>query len=116
MIRLRQRTATEPQVGLHTMGSHYRAEVHIEKQEDGLWRVAVPGLQGAWVDAPSLEEAYSRVQEVIALAVDYYQEHGWPLPGTVTVEDGPPRKAVLVVIPDEHQISLPKRARASRTG
>ncbi|GEM_PF-4067901 len=32
------------------MSIYYQADVHITKQEDGLWRLYVPDLKRAWVD------------------------------------------------------------------
>ena len=42
---------------------HYQVPIEISRQEDGLWRVSAPHLQGCWVDAQTLEEA-------IAMAID----------------------------------------------
>lgn len=89
------------------MGSYYQAEIHITKQEDGLWRLSVPEMKGAWVDSKTLEEGFSEIQEAIALAVTYYQEHDWPLPRSVTVREGQPAKAVLPILTAEYQFSSP---------
>lgn len=61
----------------------YQAKIAISKQEDGLWRLSVPGMKGAWVDAPTLEEGFAEIQEAIALMIRYYQERGWALPEAI---------------------------------
>lgn len=97
------------------MGAYYRAEIEITKQEDGLWRLFVPGVKGAWVDARTLEEGFSEIQEAIALMVGYYRERGWPLPETITAEEGPPTKAVLPILCEEYQFTAPTpRTRKSK--
>ena len=98
------------------MNSYYEAEVHVAKQEDGLWRVSVPGLKGGWVDAKTLEEGFAEIQEVIALALDYYRDHGWPVPDTVRLREGQPAKARLPIVLSEYELSshVPLRAKASR--
>jgi predicted RNase H-like HicB family nuclease len=52
------------------MSGGYEVQLQIGRQEDGLWRVEAPGLQGCWVDAPTVEQAIADIQEVIAMAVD----------------------------------------------
>ena len=98
------------------MNSYYEAEVHIARQEDGLWRLSVPGLKGGWVDAKTLEEGFAEIQEVIALALDYYRDHGWAVPDSVHLREGYPVKARLPIVPTEYQFSSPlaSRTKASR--
>lgn len=97
------------------MGTYYRAEIRITKQEDGLWRLYVPEMKGAWVDCRTLEEGFSDIQEAIALMVRYYQDRGWPLPEGITIEDGPPTKASLPVVLEEYQFVSPAaRSRRSK--
>ncbi|MBI2887777.1 MAG: type II toxin-antitoxin system HicB family antitoxin [Chloroflexi bacterium] len=97
------------------MGSYYQAEIRITKQEDGLWRLYVPEMKGAWVDARTLEEGFSDIQEAIALMITYYQERGWPLPGSVEPKEGPPAAAILPVNLEEYQFtSPPAKPRASK--
>ncbi len=97
------------------MGTYYRAEILVTKQEDGLWRLYVPEMKGAWVDCRTLEEGFSDIQEAIALAVDYYLEHGWPLPESVTVQEGPPARAVLPILREEYHFVTPAaRTRRSK--
>lgn len=81
----------------------YNVPVTINKQEDGLWRVEAPDLQGCWVDAPTLEKALAEIHEVIAMVVDVYKEKGWPLPETVKKCDQLPITMTLAVCPTEHE-------------
>ena len=98
------------------MGTGYQAQVSIGRQEDGLWRAEVRDLQGCWVDAPTLAEALSEIQEVIAMVIDYSNEQGWPLPASVTPLTTEPAVAHLPVILDEHgstqKASHSRRARS----
>src|SRR5205823_5398307 len=90
------------------MSGRYQVEVQIGKQEDGLWRVEVPGLHGCWVDAPTLAQAIAEIQEVIAMVVDDSNEQGWQLPGSVTALETKPERAVLPVLLSEHRFTRPK--------
>jgi len=96
------------------MSGRYQVEIQIGRQEDGLWRVEVPGLHGCWVDAPTLAQALADIQEVIAMAVDDSNEQGWELPESVTPLEGEPGTAVLPVILSEHRFAR-VRPRSGRT-
>ncbi len=97
------------------MGSYYQAEIHITKQEDGLWRLSVPEMKGGWVDSKTLEEGFSDIQEAIALMITYYQERGWPLPKSIEAKEGLPTTAILSVNLEEYQFtSPPAKLRASK--
>lgn len=89
------------------METYYQAEIHIAKQEDGLWRLYVPEMKGCWVDAKTLEEGFTEIQEAIALAICYYQEHEWPLPKSVSVGEGQPVKAIMPVLLEEYRFAPP---------
>jgi predicted RNase H-like HicB family nuclease len=82
----------------------YQARLSIGRQEDGLWRVEVPDLHGAWVDEPTLDRALFEIQEVIAMAIDEYLERGWPLPPAVTLLTDEPTGAELPIVLGEHRI------------
>ena len=101
------------------MGSKYQVELRIGRQEDGLWRVEVPGLSGCWVDGSSLDEAISAIQEGIAMALDEWEERGWELPSSVMRLEQDPERALLPILIGEHRFAGPRirRARAKqRTG
>ncbi|MSQ07277.1 MAG: type II toxin-antitoxin system HicB family antitoxin [Dehalococcoidia bacterium] len=80
---------------------YYQVPVKIDKQEDGLWRVEAPSLQGCFVDAPTLADALRQIQEVIAMCLDIDEEEGRPLPPDVQMGEALPMSAVISVIPDE---------------
>lgn len=84
------------------MSGRYQVEIQISRQEDGLWRVEVPGLHGCFVDAPTLAEAIADIQEVIAMAVDDSNEQGWTLPPSVEPLANEPERAVLPVLIQEY--------------
>ena len=80
----------------------YQVEVSISKQEDGLWRAEVPVLPGCFVDAETLEEAMTDIQETIRLFIASYRKHGDPIPptlSTITESDLPQSLKVLVSVP-----------------
>lgn len=80
---------------------YYQVPLKISKQEDGLWRVEVPDLQGCFVDEPTLAEALYQIHEVIAMFLDLNQEEGYPLPEQVKVSETLPLHASIPVFPDE---------------
>ncbi len=90
---------------------HYQAKITVTKQEDGLWRLQVPGMKGAWVDAPSLEQGFSEIQEAIAMMLKYYLEREWPLPESITGVEGPPHEATIPIILNEY---YPRQPAAKR--
>ncbi|HLE81267.1 MAG TPA: type II toxin-antitoxin system HicB family antitoxin [Dehalococcoidia bacterium] len=82
---------------------YYNVPVQIGKQEDGLWRVEAPDLQGCFVDAPTLEQALAEIHEVIAMMLDIYAEDGRPLPPKVTASDKLPLTTTVPVVLSEHK-------------
>lgn len=87
------------------MGGRYQVELRVGRQEDGLWRVEAPGLDGCWVDSSSLDEAISAIQEGIAMALDEYEERGWELPSSVTRLEQEPQRALLPILIGEHRFA-----------
>lgn len=99
---------------------YYKVPVEISKQEDGLWRVEAPGLQGCFVDAETLERALAEIHEVIAMMLDIRQEEGLPLPADVTPGEALPIGTTVLVCPSEHRFRRfplhgPKERRSSKT-
>lgn len=80
---------------------YYQVPLKISKQEDDLWRVEAPSLQGCFVDEPTLAEALYEIHEVIAMFLDLDQEESHPLPEEVKVSNNLPLYASIVVAPDE---------------
>ena len=81
---------------------YYNVPVEISKQEDGLWRVEVPSLQGCFVDADTLEGALAEIHEAIAMMIDVRQEEGLPLPADIFSADALPIATTVPVCPSEH--------------
>lgn len=82
---------------------YYKVPVQISKQEDGLWRVEAPDLQGCFVDAETIEQALAEIHEVVAMMVDVYQEKGWVLPTSVVQEEHLPVSTMLPICVTEHK-------------
>lgn len=61
----------------------YDIRLRISKQEDGLFRVECPDLQGCFVDSPSLEEALADIQDAMLLWFSSQRKLGWPVPAGV---------------------------------
>ncbi|MSQ10397.1 MAG: type II toxin-antitoxin system HicB family antitoxin [Dehalococcoidia bacterium] len=91
----------------------FLVDVRISKQEDGIWRVEVPGLQGGWTDAPTIEEALRDLHEIVALMLDFDEAHDHPLPESIRPADTLPQAATILVDTSEHVIK--RRAPRKRT-
>ena len=89
----------------------FNVQVELATQEDGLWRASVPGLQGCWVDAPTMEESITEIQEVVAMYVDFLEERSEALPGSLQPEGGPSFKATIPVDVAAYTFSRPARRR-----
>jgi len=83
------------------VNTYYQVPLEISKQEDGLWRVEAPSLQGCFVDEPTLAEALYQIHEVIAMLIDILQEEGRPLPPEVQVRETLPLLATIPVALEE---------------
>jgi len=96
------------------MGKYYQAPIRITKQEDDLWRIEVPVLQGCWVDAETLEQGIRDIQEVIAMTIGFYLEQGWPLPVEITQPTKAPFAGALPIALDEYSFKrLPARRKSA---
>jgi predicted RNase H-like HicB family nuclease len=82
----------------------FLVDVRISEQEDGLWRVEVPGLQGGWTDAPTIEEALRDLHEIVALMLDFDGAQGHPLPKSIRPAGALPQAATILVDTSEHVI------------
>jgi predicted RNase H-like HicB family nuclease len=90
----------------------YNLDVKLSKQEDGLWRAEVPGLQGCWVDAPTLRQALHDIQEAAAMFIDIYEERGETLPAFLAA-GGEIHHATVPLILGEFAFKKPRlRSRA----
>jgi predicted RNase H-like HicB family nuclease len=84
-------------------------QVELATQEDGLWRATAPGLQGCWVDAPTMEQAITEIQEVVAMYVDFLEERGEALPDSLRPEAGKSFKAAIPVDVAAYTFTRPAR-------
>jgi len=82
----------------------YSVPVRTGKQEDGLWRAEAEGIQGAFVDAETLEQALSEIHEVIVMALHLDLPRAEPLPPGVEQGEVLPFTVTVPVVPTEHQI------------
>ncbi len=93
----------------------YEVDVQISKQEDGLWRAEVPGLQGCFVDASTITSALSDIQGVVAMFVDYFAELEKPLPKSVRSKEAATFQARVLVALEEHVVKRPKPRRPRKS-
>ena len=93
---------------------YYQVPLKISKQEDGLWRVEAPDLQGCFVDEPTLAGALYEIHEVIAMFLDLNQEEGHPLPEEVKVSDTLPLTVSIPVAPSEIKFRRVSKLTAAR--
>jgi predicted RNase H-like HicB family nuclease len=75
----------------------FDVEVRLAKQEDGLWRASVPGLRGCWVDAPTMEQAITDIQEAVAMILDIAEEQGEEVPPSLKPAPGETFKASIPI-------------------
>ena len=86
-------------------------QVELATQEDGLWRASVPGLQGCWVDAPTMEQAITEIQEVVAMYVDFLEERGEALPDSLQPAPGDRFRAKIPIDVAAYTFTRPARRR-----
>lgn len=97
------------------MNTHV-VEVLISKQEDGLWRAEAPALPGCFVDAETIREAISDIQECIAMALDLHLEEGWELPSEAKEQtELPLRVSIPIAIHEFRFKRAPARMKATKT-
>ena len=93
---------------------YYQVPVEVGQQGDGLWRAEAPHLKGCWVDAPTMEEAITEINEVIAMVLDVYRERSWSLPEEVIATPAPPLHATIPVASGEGAPRRRSKASATR--
>ena len=89
----------------------FNVQVELATQEDGLWRATVPNLPGCWVDAPTMEQAISDIQEAVAMFIDVLEERGETLPSSVKPDTGTRITAKIPVDAAAYHFSRPSKAR-----
>jgi predicted RNase H-like HicB family nuclease len=90
-------------------------QVEVEKQEDGLWRATVPGVQGCWVDAETVKQALEDIQDVAVMVIDLMEENQETLPSSVSPTEDASFSARIPVVVREHPFvrRAPRRAKAT---
>ena len=93
----------------------FNVNVRVSKQEDGLWRAEVPGLDGCFADASTLQEALNSIQEVTAMFIDLFGELEKDLPTSVSATTDAEFDARLPVRVEEHRIvrKSPRRTKSA---
>jgi len=93
----------------------FHIEVELSKQEDGLWRAEVPGIQGCWVDAETVKQALEDIQEVAVMILDLMEENHEPIPPAVSPTEDAAFSARIPVVVGEHPFvrRTPRRAKAA---
>ena len=80
----------------------FHIDVELSKQEDGLWRASVPGVQGCWVDAETVKQALEDIQDVAVMILDLMEENHETLPPAVSPMQDPAFSARIPVVVGEH--------------
>ena len=65
----------------------YKFTVVIERDEDGLYVVSVPLLQGCYTQGETYEEALKNIKDAIKLHIEARQALGEPVPIEVAVDE-----------------------------
>ena len=80
----------------------WTTKVHVSTWEDGGFKAEVPSLQGCWVVAPTAEEAFRDIYEVLEMSIASRLKRGESLPvdvePIVTKDHGPIELDVAVVV------------------
>ncbi len=97
------------------MSKYYRVKLSVGKQEDGLWRVDALELPNCWVDAKTLEQGLSEIQEVIAMTLELYKREGWEIPQEITLGDELPTTAVIPVVLEEYSNTITMASKPIKT-
>jgi predicted RNase H-like HicB family nuclease len=63
-----------------------RFRVIIEQDEDGVFVAEVPSLPGCLAQGETRERAVSNVREAISLYLESLEDHGDPIPPSITEE------------------------------
>jgi predicted RNase H-like HicB family nuclease len=93
----------------------FNIQVELSKQEDGLWRATVPGVQGCWVDAETVKQALEDIQDVAVMVFDLMEENHQALPPAVSPTGDTAFSARIPVVIQEHPFvrRAPRRAKAA---
>jgi len=65
----------------------YKFTVVAERDEDGLYVVSVPLLQGCYTQGETYEEALENIKDAIKLHIEARQASGEPIPIEVAIDE-----------------------------
>ncbi len=63
----------------------YKFTIVVEKDEDGIFIVSCPAIQGCYTQGDTLEEAISNIKDVISLHIQARKEQGEEIPIEVMI-------------------------------
>ncbi len=66
---------------------NYKFTVVVERDEDGLYIVSVPLLQGCYTQGETYEEALENIKDAIKLHIEARQSLGEPIPIEVAIDE-----------------------------
>ena len=81
------------------------------RQDDGLWRAEVLSIPGCFVDANTIHEAISDIQESAAMMLDLIIEQGAILPDGVNIAPDDSFDFSLPLVIEEHTFERMKPSR-----
>lgn len=64
----------------------YKYTIVIEQDEDGLYVVSVPALQGCYSQGETYEEAIENIKDAIKLSIEARRTLGEPIPREVGID------------------------------
>ncbi len=67
--------------------TNYKYTVVVECDEDGLYVVSVPALQGCYTQGDTYEEALENIKDAIKLHIEARKQLGEPVPVEVAVDE-----------------------------
>ncbi len=65
----------------------YKSTVVIEKDEDGIFIISCPAIQGCYTQGEALKEAINNIKDAIALHIRARKEIGEEIPIEVMIEE-----------------------------
>jgi len=67
--------------------AQYRYQVVVEQDEDGVYVVSCPALQGCYTQGATHEEALANIKEAIRAHIEARKQMGEPVPIQVAIEE-----------------------------
>ncbi len=67
--------------------TQYRYQVVVEQDEDGVYVVSCPAIQGCYTQGATYEEAVTNIKEAIRAHIEARKQLGEPVPIQVAIEE-----------------------------